>query len=92
MAATALMLFKPAVQHIGVHAMRERQRYSGRTVLFAGCDQLGFELRRVVAMCSPVRILGALNLLVHGVHDGLRAHDLARLPGVIQDGMPSRLH
>jgi hypothetical protein len=43
-------------------------------------------------MCSPVRILGALNLLVHGVHDGLRAHDLARLPGVIQEGLPSRLH
>ena len=38
------------------------------------------------------RILGEVWVFEHGVHDGLRAHDLARCKRSIQDGLTGRLH
>jgi hypothetical protein len=37
------------------------------------------------------RIFGGGWFFEHGVHDGLRAHDLARLKSSIQDGFAGRL-
>jgi len=37
------------------------------------------------------RILGKVWVFEHGVHDGLRAHDLARCENSIQDGFAGRL-
>ena len=39
----------------------------------------------------PTRISGKGGFFEHGVHDGLRAHDLARYENSIQDGLAGRL-
>jgi hypothetical protein len=48
-------------------------------------------LARVGAMGTPGRISGKVWFFEHGVHDGLRAHDLARCEASIQDGFTGRL-
>ena len=85
------MLFEPAVQHIGVHPALPCQGSDGHARLLARRYQLTFELGRVGAVAAPRRVSGNLCFFEHGVHDGLRAHDLARLRRSIQDGIAGRL-
>lgn len=78
MAPTLLVFFEPAVQHVGIHAMLSSYGGNGNTGLLAGCHQFGLELAGVGAVGTSGRILGEAWVFEHGVHDGLRAHDLAR--------------
>ena len=92
MTAAAIMFLQPAVQHIGVHAVLTGQCRDGCTGHLAGRHQLGLELGRVGSMGAPGRITGNSWVFEHGVHDLLRAHDLARLLSIHQDGIAGRLH
>jgi hypothetical protein len=56
----------------------------GNTGDLAGRYQLSFELGCVGTVDASGRILGKVGVFEHGVHDGLRAHDLARCESSIQ--------
>ena len=64
---------------------------NGSTRLLAGRNQFGFELACVGPVGAPGRISGKVWFFEHGVHDGLRAHDLARYKTSIQGGFTGRL-
>ena len=85
------MFFEPAVKHVGIHALASGYGSNGSTRLLAGRHQLGFELACVGPVGTPGRISGKVWFFEHGVHDGLRAHDLARCEASIQDGFTGRL-
>ena len=91
MATFALVLFEPAVQHIGVHAVLPSQGRNGRAWNLAGGNQFCFELCRIGSVGESLCASRNLCFLGHGVHDLLRAHDLARLPPKAQDGLTGRL-
>lgn len=57
----------------------------------AGRYQFSFELGCVGSVGASGRILGEVWVFEHSVHDGLRAHDLARCESSIQDGFAGRL-
>ena len=86
-----LVFFEPAVQHVGIHAMLPGYGCNGRTGDLAGRYQFCFELGCVGTVGASGRILGEVWVFEHGVHDGLRAHDLARCENSIQDGFAGRL-
>ena len=52
---------------------------------------VSFELSYVGAVGTPDRIASKVGFFEHGVHDGLRAHDLARCESSIQDGFTACL-
>ena len=85
------MLLEPAMQHIGIHAMFTRRGGNRCAGLLARGDQFNLELRAV----DPARAgdTGARmgDLLRHGVHDGLRGHDLAQRDVPHQDGITGRI-
>ncbi len=91
MATFALVLFEPAVQHIGVHAVLPSQGRNGRAWNLAGGNQFCFELCRIGSVGESLCASRYLCFLGHGVHDLLRAHDLARLGAWAQDGLAGRL-
>ena len=91
MAPTLLVFFEPAVQHVGVHAMLPGYGSNGCPRALAGRYQFSFELGCVGTVGASGRILGEVWVFEHGVHDGLRAHDLARCENSIQDGFAGRL-
>jgi len=90
-APTLLVFFEPAVQHVGVHAMLPGYGSNGCPRALAGRYQFSFELGCVGTVGASGRILGEVWVFEHGVHDGLRAHDLARCENSIQDGFAGRL-
>ena len=55
---------------------------NGSTRLLAGRHQFGFELTCVGPVGTPGRISGKVWFFEHGVHDGLRAHDLCEMQGL----------
>jgi hypothetical protein len=85
------MFFEPAVQHVGIHAMAPGYGRNGSAWLLAGRHQFRFELACVGPVGTSGRISGKVWFFEHGVHDGLRAHDLARCEASIQDGFTGRL-
>ena len=91
MACALGMFFEPAVQHVGVHPVLPGQRCDGNTGLLARRHQLGLELWRVGPVCAMGRAYRRRRVFEHGVHDGLRAHDLARELAFAQDGFTGRL-
>ncbi len=59
----------------------------GCSRLLACCDQFGFELVGVGPVGALARKSRSVCFSEHGVHDGLRAHDLARWERSVQDGV-----
>ena len=82
----------PAVQHVGIHAMLERQCCDGGTRLHARGHQLDLELRGVGAVRTAYCIARGLRVFEHRVHGKLRAHDLAQAANQVQDGLAGRIH
>lgn len=64
---------------------------NGSTWLLASRHQLGLELACVGPVGAPGRISAKVWFFEHGVHDVLRAHDLARYKTSIQGGFTGRL-
>ncbi len=56
------------MEHIGVHAMLERQCCNGSAGHSAGCCQFGFELRAVGAVGTPLGVARSLRVFEHRVH------------------------
>ena len=67
------------------------QRCNGNAWLLAGRHQSGFELGRVGPVGAPRRITRNVWVFEHGVHDSLRAHDLARSERLVQGGFTAPL-
>jgi len=85
------MLFEPAVQHIGVHAMAVGQGRDGSSRFQASGNQFRLEGWGVGSEGTPGGVSRNVRVFEHGVHDGLRAHDVARRRESHQDGFTARL-
>lgn len=68
-AMTALVVFlKPAVQHVGIHAVLQGKRSNGGTRAKAGCYQVNLELSAVRAVRTAHRLRGNMRVFEHRVH------------------------
>ena len=86
-----VVLLAPSVQHVGIHAVTQRQRSDGGSGLHASGHQLGLELRGVGAMRTAHGVARGLRVFEHRVHGKLRAHDLAQAATQVQDGLAGRI-
>ena len=84
-------LLAPSVQHVGIHAVTQRQRSDGGSGLHASGHQLGLELRGVGAVRTAHSVARGLRVFEHRVHGKLRAHDLAQAANQVQDGLAGRI-
>ena len=67
--ASMVVFLKPAVQHVGIHAMVQGQCGNRGAGALTGSDQIGFELGTVCAVRASRRVTGQLRIFEHGVHE-----------------------